>query len=105
MTSSFYSLTTDVILSAVDDAGFNTTGHCLALNSLENRVYDLKLDDGSHVIAKFYRPDRWNKKQIQEEHDFLFELQEEEIPVCAPLRFSNGNSLKEIDDHQDNCAI
>ncbi len=97
MTSSFYSLTTDVILSAVDDAGFNTTGHCLALNSLENRVYDLKLDDGSHVIAKFYRPDRWNKKQIQEEHDFLFELQEEEIPVCAPLRFSSGNSLKERD--------
>ncbi|MBI40693.1 MAG: serine/threonine protein kinase [Leptospiraceae bacterium] len=97
MTSSFYNLTTDAILSAVDDAGFETTGHCLALNSLENRVYDIKLEDGSHVIAKFYRPNRWSQEQIQEEHDFLFELQSEEIPVCAPLQFKNGNSLNERD--------
>lgn len=97
MAHSFYDLTTDAILSAVDDSGFQTTGHCLALNSLENRVYDLKLEDGSHIIAKFYRPDRWNKEQIEEEHSFLFELQSEEIPVCAPLRFPEGNSLKQWD--------
>ncbi|MCB1165295.1 MAG: serine/threonine protein kinase [Leptospiraceae bacterium] len=94
MTDSFYGLTTDTILDAVDAAGFSPTGHCLALNSLENRVYDLKLEDGSHVVVKFYRPGRWSAEQLQQEHDYLFELQAEEIPVCAPLRFSDGNSLR-----------
>jgi len=63
------------------------------LNSFENRVFDLKLYSGEHVVAKFYRPLRWSREQIQEEHDFLFELIEHEIPVCAPICFSDGQSL------------
>lgn len=97
MSGSFHNLTADAILNTLDRQGFSTTGHCLTLNSLENRVYDLKLEDGSHIVAKFYRPDRWNREQIQQEHDFLLELQAEEIPVCAPLQLSEGNTLGEDD--------
>ncbi|MCB1171066.1 MAG: serine/threonine protein kinase [Leptospiraceae bacterium] len=98
MSGSFFSLTTDAILDALDAEGFATTGHCLTLNSLENRVYDLKLEDGSHIVAKFYRPDRWTYEQIDEEHEFLLELQAEEIPVCAPLRLSSGHTIASRDD-------
>jgi len=92
----FYQLTPEVVLQAVEAAGMVPTGHCLPLNSYENRVYDLRLDDGSHVVSKFYRPGRWSEEQILEEHAFLFQLQEDEIPVCAPLRFPDGGSLRRI---------
>ncbi len=91
----FFALTPERVLEAVEGAGFSPSGHCLQLNSLENRVYDLRLEDGRHVIAKFYRPGRWRREQIQEEHDFLYELQSHEIPVCAPLRFGDGQSIHE----------
>lgn len=91
----FYNLTPDTVLGAIEQSGFLPTGHCLTLNSYENRVYDCRLDDGSHVIAKFYRPGRWSREQILEEHRFLFDLQEDEIPVCAPLRFDDGESVQE----------
>lgn len=94
----FYRLKPESVLAAVEEAGFSPTGHCQALNSFENRVYDLKLEDGSHVVAKFYRPLRWTEEQIKEEHAFLFELQEHEIPVCAPLPFPDGSTLHAIDD-------
>lgn len=93
----FYRLKPEVVLAAVEEAGFSPTGHCQALNSLENRVFDLKLEDGSHVVAKFYRPLRWTEAQITEEHEFLFELAEQEIPVCAPFRFPDGSTLHEIE--------
>lgn len=64
------------------------------LNSFENRVYDLKLDEGSHVIVKFYRPGRWSREQIQEEHEFLFDLEREEIPVCVPIRLKDGQTIR-----------
>ena len=83
MDNFFYQLTPEVVLQAIEAGGLNPTGHCLALNSYENRVYDLKLDDGSHVVSKFYRPGRWNKEQILEEHAFLLQLQDDEIPICA----------------------
>jgi len=67
------------------------------LNSLENRVYDLELEDKTHVIVKYYRPLRWSKAQIMEEHEFLFDLKSAEIPVCAPLLFNDKSSLKEIE--------
>lgn len=93
----FYRLTPQIILDAVEREGFITTGLCWKLNSFENRVYDLELEDRSHIIVKFYRPGRWSKEQLQEEHEFLFDLQELEIPVCAPVRFKDGSSLKIIE--------
>jgi Ser/Thr protein kinase RdoA (MazF antagonist) len=93
----FFHLTPDIVIKAIEKGGLSPTGHCMALNSYENRVYDLKLDDGSHVISKFYRPGRWTSEQILEEHAFLLELQSDEIPVCAPMYFPDGKTLHEID--------
>ena len=95
--SFFFNLTPDIIIKAVEESGFEPTGHCMALNSYENRVYDLRLEDGSHVVSKFYRPGRWSREQILEEHAFLLELRADEIPVCAPLRFHDGATLHEIE--------
>jgi Ser/Thr protein kinase RdoA (MazF antagonist) len=97
MDNFFFQLTPDIILKAVEESGFEPTGHCMALNSYENRVYDLKLEDGSHIVGKFYRPGRWSREQIREEHDFLLELRGDEIPVCAPLRFPDGGTIHEIE--------
>ncbi len=88
---SFYRLSPDRVLAAVEAAGFAPTGHCSPLNALENRVYDVRVDgdDGAfrHLVAKFYRPGRWSRKAIEDEHRLLFALEDAEIPVCAPLRF------------------
>ncbi len=79
-------LTPDAVLDAVAAGGFPPDGRLLTLNSYENRVYQVWLDDGSVVVAKFYRPGRWSDAQIDEEHAFAHELAEREIPVVAPLR-------------------
>ncbi|MBX2813395.1 MAG: serine/threonine protein kinase [Myxococcales bacterium] len=97
-TELFLALTPDWVIKAVEAGGFVPTGHVMALHCLENRVYDLRLESGEHVVAKFYRPGRWSKEAIAEEHQFLFELQEAEIPVCAPLRFANGESIHTVED-------
>lgn len=92
----FYNrLDIDSVLSAVEDAGFSVSGHCLALNSLENRVYDVGLEEGGRLVVKFYRPGRWTLDQILEEHSFLKELEEGEIPVVAPLPLENGITVRE----------
>ncbi len=78
-------LTPDVVLDAVAAAGFSPDGRLLGLNSYENRVYQVWLDGGEVVVAKFYRPGRWSDAQIDEEHAFAHELAEREIPVVAPL--------------------
>jgi len=93
----FFQLTPDIIMKAVEESGYRPTGHCLALNSYENRVFDLKLEDDSHIVSKFYRPGRWSREQIQEEHEFLFELMGDEIPVCAPIHFPDGRTIHEIE--------
>ena len=97
MTQFFYRLTPEWVLRAVEAGGFRPTGHCTALNSLANRVYDLRLEDDTHVVAKFYRPGRWTREAILSEHRFLFDLQEAEIPVCAPVRFGDGETLHEVE--------
>lgn len=93
MNNSFYNLTPDRVIEAVEKSGFSVTGHYMVLNSYENRVYDLKLEDNTHIIVKFYRPGRWSADQIQEEHQFLYDLAADEIPVCAPLKFSDGKTI------------
>lgn len=81
----FARLGPDRILDALESAGWRGDGRLLALNSYENRVYQVWLEDGSSVVAKFYRPNRWSDAQILEEHRFTAELAEAEIPVVAPL--------------------
>ncbi len=93
MAESFYELTPDEVILAIESVGVKLTGHYMVLNSYENRVYDLKTEGGTHIIAKFYRPQRWSREQIEEEHAFLFSLGNDEIPVCAPLKFNQNRSI------------
>ncbi len=97
MGESFYRLTPEWVLRAVEAGGFRPTGHTTALTCLENRVHDVRLEDGSHVVAKFYRPGRWSREAILDEHRFLFDLREAEIPVCAPLAFADGSTLHAVE--------
>ena len=78
-------LTPDVVLDALESVGWRGDGRQLALNSFENRVYQVWMEHGAPLVAKFYRPDRWSDAQILEEHAFVNELAEREIPVVAPL--------------------
>lgn len=93
----FDALSPDVILDAVDNAGWPTDGRFLALNSYENRVYQVGVEDQAPVIVKFYRPERWSDEQILEEHAFAAELVSHELPVVAPLAI-NGDTLLSHDD-------
>jgi Ser/Thr protein kinase RdoA (MazF antagonist) len=87
------SLTPDTILDAMEEAGFAVSGRLFALNSYENRVYQVGLDEGAPVIAKFYRPGRWTEAEIREEHDFTLELLQAGIPVIAPIALASGDTL------------
>ena len=75
----------DRVLDAVESLGLRSDGRLLALNSYENRVYQVGLEDEAPVIAKFYRPGRWSDAAIREEHAFMLALAELEIPAVAPL--------------------
>ena len=81
----YSALTPDCIIDAVEARGHVCSGRMLALNSYENRVYRLDLEQGGAIVAKFYRPGRWSDAAIREEHAFAIELAEAEIPVVAPL--------------------
>jgi Ser/Thr protein kinase RdoA (MazF antagonist) len=89
-------LTPDVVLNALEAAGLRCDGRLLALNSYENRVYQVGIEDESPVVAKFYRPERWSDAQILEEHAFAHELAAAEIPVVEPLAFE-GRTLLEAE--------
>ena len=78
-------LTPDLVLQALQAVGLECDGRLLQLNSYENRVFQVGLDDGSFVIAKFYRAGRWTHAQILEEHQFAQELMAAEVPAVAPL--------------------
>jgi Ser/Thr protein kinase RdoA (MazF antagonist) len=78
-------LTPATVLDALESAGLRGDGRLLALNSYENRVYQVWLEDGASVVAKFYRPGRWSDAQILEEHAFVQELAAREIPAVPPL--------------------
>jgi len=81
----FDTLTPSFVLNAVDHHGYISDGRILALNSYENRVYQVGIEDDEPIIAKFYRPDRWTDAQILEEHHLCAELVEQELPVVPPL--------------------
>ena len=88
----YAALTPERVLDALDGAGLRTDGRLFGLNSYENRVFQIGLEDGSSVVAKFYRPARWSDAQILEEHAFALELAAREIPVVAPLA-TGGTTL------------
>ncbi len=90
--SAFEQLGPDAILDAIDSTGRRADGRILALNSYENRVYRIGLEDNDPVIAKFYRPQRWTDAEILEDHAFSVELEENELPVVAPIR-GDSNTL------------
>ncbi|ODS69658.1 MAG: stress response serine/threonine protein kinase YihE [Acidovorax sp. SCN 68-22] len=78
-------LTPDQVLDALGGVGLHGDGRLMGLSSYENRVYQAYLENGERVVAKFYRPGRWSREQIQEEHDFAAELVAAEVPAVAPL--------------------
>lgn len=80
----------ELILDAVETVGVVPDGHLLALNSYENRVYQIGVDEDAPVVAKFYRPGRWSDEAILEEHRFTLELADHEIPAVAPMVLEGG---------------
>ena len=83
-------LTPDCALDALDATGLRADGRLLALNSYENRVYQMGVEDADPVVVKFYRPERWSDAAIAEEHAFTAELAAREIPVVAPLELGGA---------------
>lgn len=88
----FDALTPDLLWYALDSVGIRAESGFLPLNSYENRVYQFTDEERQRYVVKIYRPERWNMGQIQEEHDFALELEQEEIPVVPPLVL-NGTTL------------
>jgi len=88
----YSALTPDCALDALDSTGLKADGRLLALNSYENRVYQMGVEDTGPVVVKFYRPERWSDAAILEEHAYTTELAVREIPVVAPLEL-NGTTL------------
>ncbi|HOW97080.1 MAG TPA: serine/threonine protein kinase [Kiritimatiellia bacterium] len=96
-TADFSHLTPEAVINAVEATlGVPCTNICRPLNSYINRVYEVGLDDGGYVIAKFYRPGRWDRVALQDELDFLAELAEEEVPVVPPLPGRDGALLHDL---------
>ena len=83
----YYRLDPDTVLQSVESLGLITDGRLVPLNSYENRVYQVGIENTDPLIAKFYRPGRWTDEQILEEHEFALELAAAEIPLVAPQRY------------------
>ena len=96
----YVDLSPDRILQAVESQGYRCDGRMLALNSYENRVYRLGLEDGTFIVSKFYRPNRWSDAAIAEEHAFSWQLADAEIPLVPPLRNQLGDTLFRFDSHR-----
>jgi Ser/Thr protein kinase RdoA (MazF antagonist) len=103
-TQLFLSLQPDAILDAVERLGFRCTGRCLALNSMENRVFEVEIEIRGEPrspsecfrIVKFYRPGRWTDGQIREEHGFLDALRQDDIPAVCAESDSHGKTLHQL---------
>src|SRR4030095_8197825 len=86
-------LTPDCVLDALDSVGLRGDGRLLALNSYENRVYQVWMEDGPALVAKFYRPSRWTDAQILEEHAFVAVLADADIPAVAATTLTDARTL------------
>lgn len=89
----FSELSPDDILTALEQNGYSPTGQFIQLNSFENRVFDVFLEDKERIIIKFFRPGKWNKAALQEEQVFLNELMTNDVSVSLPLKLKNGTGL------------
>ena len=89
----------DTVINAVESKGYLSDARILALNSYENRVYQVGIEDEQPIIAKFYRPGRWSNEQILEEHIFSKELHELEIPAVPPLYLTKEGASKHLSEH------
>lgn len=89
----YAALDPDAVLNAVESLGLRCDARLLALNSYENRVYQIGIEDGPPVVAKFYRPQRWSDEAIREEHRFTQALAKAELPVVTPLSDERGETL------------
>ncbi len=94
----YQGLTPETIFDATESVGFRVDGTLISLNSYENRVYQIGLDEALPLVAKFYRPGRWSDDAILEEHSFSQALAEAEIPVIAPIMDSDGKTLHTFGD-------
>ncbi len=92
--ASFSNLSPDSVLDALDASGLHGDGRLLALNSYENRVYQVGMEQGPPVVVKFYRPQRWSDAAILEEHALVTQLHEQEIPVVPAMQIG-GKTLHE----------
>jgi Ser/Thr protein kinase RdoA (MazF antagonist) len=90
----YYRLDPEELIKLVESTGLLCDGRLLALNSYENRVYQVGIEDSKPLIIKVYRPGRWTNEQILEEHTFALEIAEEEIPLVPPMSI-NGQTLHE----------
>ena len=93
----YATLTPERVLDALERVGYRCDGRLLALNSYENRVYMVGLEDSTQCVVKFYRPERWSDQQILEEHRFVDQLVAREIPVVAAILDESGTSLHRAD--------
>ena len=96
----FYELKPNTVIDAVESIGYLSDGRIMALNSYENRVYQVGLDESEPLIAKFYRPQRWTDEQIGEEHRFMAQLVEQDLSVVAPIKSDAGQTLFLYDDYR-----
>ena len=92
----YYRLDPDTVIQAIESTGLECDGRLLALNSYENRVYQVGIEESLPLVTKFYRPGRWSDAQILEEHSFSLEIADAEIPLVPPMEI-NGQTLFEHD--------
>ncbi len=96
-TDLFYNLDPNLILLSAERNGYQVTGELIQLNSYENRVFEIKLENQNSIIAKYYRPGRWSKETILDEHEFTAELKRESLEVAEALILKNGSTLDQIE--------
>ena len=94
MDTPYEALSPDRVLTILEGEGYALDAQLMALNSYENRVYQVGQGDGPPLIAKFYRPGRWSDEALHEEHTFTAELAERDIPAVVPLPNDAGETLR-----------
>ncbi len=92
----FYNLDPNLILFSAEKNGYAVTGELIQLNSYENRVFEIRLEDKNSIIAKYYRPNRWSAETILDEHEFTAELKRESLEVAEALVLKNGSTLDQV---------
>src|SRR5207253_9007566 len=94
--ATFFALTPDRVLDAVEVGGLRCTGRCLPLRAFENRVYEVELEDERRLVVKFYRPVRWSRETILDEDAFLADLTAAGVPAGAPIDIGTGALVRVV---------